>query len=114
MTIVDDQIEAYNSQDIENFLNCYSDDVQVYMLEQGKMITDGKGQLRTAMTSAFEAMPNSRTELISRITQGKLIVDHEKITGHEADKAILSIAIYEINDNKISKLWFGGRSIEEL
>ncbi len=114
MTIVDDQIEAYNAQDIEKFLNCYADDVQVYMLEQGKMITDGKEHLRSVMTSAFEATPNSNTELISRMEQGNLIVDHERITGHETGKAIMSIAIYEISDKKISKLWFGGRSIVEL
>lgn len=114
MTVVDEQKDAYNNQDIQKFLSCYTEDIQVYMLEQGKMITEGKEQLRAAMTSAFEATPDSRTMLISRMEQNNLIVDHEKITGHETGKAIYTIAIYEITNNKISKLWFGGRSIEEL
>lgn len=114
MTIVDDQIEAYNSQDIEKFLNCYADDVQVYMLEQGKMITNGKEQLGNIMTGAFKATPNSKTTVISKIKQNNLIVNHERIVGHVEGKAVLTVSIYEITNNKISKLWFGGRSIEEL
>ena len=114
MSIVDDQLEAYNDRDIVKFLSCYTENVEVYMLEQGKMITDGKDQLHEVMSAAFKATPNAKTTLISRITQNNLVVDHEKITGHEPGKAILTVAIYEIVDNKIAKVWFGGRSKEEI
>lgn len=114
MTIVDDQLEAYNNQDISKFLNCYTDDIQVFMLEQGNMITEGKEQLGNIMTGAFKAAPNSKTTVISTIEQNNLIVNHERIVGHEEGKAIFTMSIYQITDNKISKLWFGGRSVEEL
>ena len=72
MTIVDEQIEAYNKQDIEKFLNCYTDTLEVYMLEKDVKLTDGKDQLRTVMTAAFKANPESRTTVISRMNQSNL------------------------------------------
>lgn len=112
--VIDRQIDAYNRQDIEEFIDCYSNDIQVYMLESSKKLTEGKEQLKAVMKASFEAKPKAETLVESRIKQNNLVIDVETILGHEDGKIIRSVAIYEITDGKISKLWFGGRSIEDV
>lgn len=112
MNIAAIQIEAYNSRNLEKFLECYTDDVQVYMLQNNQLLTDGLEKLSEVMKADFEKNPNANSTITSYISQGNLIVQHEEITGHMKDKTISSVSIYEITDGKISKLWFGGRTIE--
>ena len=112
MNPVDQQLDAYNNRDLVTFLACYSDDIEVYMLESGQQLTDGKAQLSDSMKTSFESNPHAKTALVTRINQGNLIIDQEKITGYIEGKTITSIAIYEVQDDKITKLWFGGRSVE--
>lgn len=114
MDLIDRQIEAYNKRDIEEFIACYSDDIQVFMLESNKQLTDGKEQLKVVMKASFESKPNAETLVESRINQNNLVIDIEAILGHDDGKIIRTVAIYEIKDDKITKLWFGGRSIEDI
>ncbi len=114
MDLIDKQIKAYNEQNLDEFINCYSDDIQVFMLETNQKLTDGVEQLKETMKSSFEANPNAETLVESRIIQKNLVVDVETVLGHVEDKIIRAIAIYEITDNKISKLWFGGRTLEDI
>ena len=81
------------------------------MLQNDQKLTTSKTELATTMKSAFDSNPESNTQLVTRIEQGNLIVDQEKITGHSGISEMTSISIYEISDNKISKLWFGGRIV---
>lgn len=111
MNIVAIQIEAYNSRNLEKFLECYSDDVQVYMLHNNQLLTDGIEKLSEVMKADFENNPDANSSIISSISQGNLVVLHEEITGHIENKTISNISIYEIKDSKISKLWFGGRTV---
>jgi len=111
MNLVDRQRKAYNNQDLEGFLECYSDDIQVFMLQNDQKLTNSKTELATTMKTAFDSNPESNAQLVTRIEQGNLIVDQERITGHSGITEIRSISIYEITDNKISKLWFAGRTV---
>ena len=54
----------------------------------------------------------TETEVIERISQNNLIIELEKTTNYVEGKLVKSIAIYELNDNRISKIWFGGRTLE--
>ena len=112
MHIIDKQLEAYNKRDLKSFINCYSDDIQVFMLESNKLLTQGKEQLIKTMEDSFNNKPDSRTMVGSRIYQNNLVVDLEKIKGYIEGKTITTIAIYEIKDDLIAKTWFGGRSLD--
>ena len=114
MNIVDKQLLAYNNCDIETFLDCYTDDIEVYMLETNQLLTKGKEQLRKTMSASFIDKPNSHAILLSRLSQNNLIIDVENLAGHIDGQVITSAAIYEITGDQISKLWFGGRSIEPV
>ena len=49
--------------------------------------------------------PKLYCRLLNRITQGNIVIDHEEVWGF-GDKPIYAIAIYEIKDGKISKVYF--------
>lgn len=112
MNIAKQQIEAYNSQDLNSFLVCYSEDIQVYMLHNNQLLTDGIEKLSEVMAKSFEDNPNAKSTIISTINQGNLVIQREEIKNHISDKTIRTISIYEITENKISKLWFGGRTLD--
>ncbi len=69
-------------------------------------------QLSETMKTAFENNPNSKSIILETLIQGNLVIQKEEITGHVENKTIKTISIYEITDEKISKLWFGGRTVE--
>ena len=106
------QIDAYNSQDLKSFLACYTDNIQVYMLHNNQLLTDGIDNLSEVMAKSFEENPHARSTIISTINQGNLVIQKEEIEGHISDKIIRTISIYEIINGKISKLWFGGRTLD--
>ena len=112
MNIITNQIQAYNDKNIKKFMSCYNDEIKVYMLDSGKILTDGKEQLKETMQHAFVNNPNSKTEIITQIIQGDLVVNQEWISDHLPGKIVKSISIYQVRNEKISKLWFGGRTVE--
>ncbi len=112
MNVPDKQIAAYNAQDLDAFLDCYTDDIKVYMLQSNQLLTDAIRQLSETMKTSFESNPNSKSIILETLTQGNLIIQKEEIQGHMENKTIKSISIYELTENKISKLWFGGRTVE--
>jgi hypothetical protein len=112
MNPVDKQLEAFNSKDIDAFLECYSDGIQAYMLESNELINNDKDQLKKTMNESFKTKPKAKTTVIERITQNNLIIDLEKIDDYVEGKTIKSIAIYEVKDGAITKIWFGGRTLE--
>ena len=82
------------------------------MLHNNQLLTDGIDKLSEVMEKSFEDNPNAKSTIISSINQGNLIIQKEEIKNHISDKIIRTISIYEITDNKISKLWFGGRTLD--
>lgn len=112
--IVDKQLKAYNERNLESFLNTYDDKVIVYEFETNKIITEGKKQLSNIMQMAFEKQPDSKTYVVSRINQHNLVIDLEKVTNHHEDesKIITTVAIYEVKNKLITRVWFTNRIVE--
>jgi hypothetical protein len=100
------QLDAYNEQDIESFLECYSEDVTVMEFPSNKVIYQGLGEMRKRYTRMFEENPNNHAELLSRITKGSVAIDHEYVTGRANGKEVYAVAMYEIMETKINKVWF--------
>ena len=113
MNIVEKQLLAFNEKDIETFLSCYSEDIVVKMLETDQVLANGKDELKEIMNISFTSEKSSSTGVINRISQGEFIIDKERIIGHKDGKIITSLAIYQIKNQKIERLWFCGRSIEQ-
>jgi hypothetical protein len=112
MNPVDKQLEAFNRKDLKAFLDCYSEDTKAFMLEANENINDGKDQLKNTMEKSFKSKPNAKTTVIERITQNDLVIDLEEVIDYIEGKIVKSVAIYEIKGGKITKIWFGGRTVE--
>lgn len=100
------QLDAYNNQDIEGFLEVYSEDVEVRSFPSGELTYKGIAKMRERYSALFEANPEQHAELLSRIVKGNVVIDHEHVTGRASGIETHAIAIYEVEVEKISKVWF--------
>lgn len=98
------QLDAYNNGDIEKFLLPYSDSVEVYQFPD-QLIYRGKELMRKQYAEFFERYPALHCELKSRMVQGNSVIDQEYVTLNE-DYSFPAIAIYEIKNDLIQKVWF--------
>ncbi|MFT5903648.1 MAG: hypothetical protein ACI9O2_000502 [Flammeovirgaceae bacterium] len=103
--VVQAQLDAYNSQDINVFANLFAQDAKLYMnLGDTDPTMTGREEIRTRYGAMFKANPNNKSTLIGRMAQGNFVFDHEWITGR--DKPIKIMAIYEVVDGLIVRCWF--------
>ncbi|WP_312027230.1 nuclear transport factor 2 family protein [Cytobacillus firmus] len=100
------QLDAYNQQNIDEFLGAYCDDVTVMTFPGDEVIYRGKEKMRKRYSQLFKNNPNQHAELISRIVKGNIVIDYEYVTGRANGHPINAIAMYEIKEDKIQKVWF--------
>ena len=101
--LAEQQLLGYNAHNLDAFLAPYADDVEVYDFPN-KMTIKGKDNMRKSYEFVTRT-PKLYCRLLNRITQGNIVIDHEEVWGF-GDKPIYAIAIYEIKDGKISKVYF--------
>ena len=102
-TIVNIQLEAYNSRDIDRFIATYSEDIEIYDAT-GKLTMKGHKQLREGYEGFFENTPNLHCHIENRIVINNKVIDKERVTAN--DRIIEAVAIYEVADGKIVKVTF--------
>lgn len=102
--LVDQQLAAYNARNIDAFLIPYSDSVELYEYP-GKLMGKGKEEMRKMYTGMFKQVTQLHCELVNRIIQGNVIIDHESVSGF-GNKPVRAIAIYTISKGKIQKVEF--------
>ncbi|MCP4869643.1 MAG: DUF4440 domain-containing protein [Proteobacteria bacterium] len=100
------QLDAYNAGDIDAFAACYAADVEVFDLHSGTLTFAGREALRERYGRLFESQPNQHAELLSRIVHGQTSVDHERVTGRTSGGTVFAVAIYQVVDGAIRKVWF--------
>lgn len=101
--LVQQQLNAYNCRDIEAFLEPYHDEVEVYEFPD-KLLYKGKQTMRLQYTDMFAKVTNLHCELLGRIQHGNMIIDRERVRVFE--NKINAIAMYQIEDGKIKKVYF--------
>ncbi len=97
------QLEAYNAHNIDAFVEPYADDVEIYSFPD-KLLYKGKETMRKDYGEFFKNTPKLHCELKNRIIQGNTVIDKEYITG--AGKPFEAVAVYQIENNKIKKVYF--------
>lgn len=103
--IAQGQLDAYNRQDIEDFLSWYADDVEVYNFPN-ELVYKGKDEMRKRYSSAWAQNPNQRAEVTQRMSVGNTVMDKEHVTGRTNNTEVNVIAIYQIENDKIRKVFF--------
>ena len=106
ITLVKEQLTAYNNRDIEAFLKPFSENVKGYNYPD-QIFFDGKEEMRTVYSRLFAACPNLHCKTISRTVFNNIVIDKELVTGMKDENAIpYFLAIYKIESGKISEVRF--------
>lgn len=100
------QLDAYNAHDVEAFAACYSEDVRIVRLPGGEPVAEGREALRALYGDLFRREPGRRAELLARMTCGRFAVDHERVTAAPGAEPRFAVAIYEVEDGLIRRVWF--------
>lgn len=106
LDLIDHQLKAYNNKDIQSFLECWENDAKMF-LHPNTLIANGIEQIKERHLIRFQE-PDLYAKLISRNYYDGKIVDREVVTRNlpEGKATIEVLAIYEIENEKISKVWF--------
>ena len=105
VSLAQQQLNAYNAGDIEAFLAPYSDSIEIYMYPN-QLISKGKENMRPGYESMFENIPDLHCKLVSRMVQENIVIDQEWVTGFSGSDGLRAIAIYTIENGKISEVRF--------
>ncbi|KFF16867.1 amidohydrolase family protein [Chryseobacterium sp. JM1] len=104
-SLAQQQLNAYNARNIDAFLEPYADDVELYQFP-GKLISKGKEAMRKTYSAMFEKYPDLHCEIKQRIVNLNSVIDKESVSGLRPGVKTEATAIYEIKNDKISKVYF--------
>ena len=99
------QLDAYNAHDLERFVTEYAADVEVFRPPAGNPVLSGLQSFAAHYASNRFSLPDLHAEVTNRIVAGDIVVDHERITGLQAD-VVEAVAVYKVVDGKIRTVWF--------
>lgn len=102
-SIVQQQLEAYNYQDIDMFLETYTEDVKLYNYPD-QLISEGKEKMREKYKKLFEDTPDLYAEIENRTVIGNKVIDKEKVMMN--GETVFAVAIYEVEEGLIKKVTF--------
>jgi hypothetical protein len=103
--IVQRQVDAYNRQDLNAFLDCYHDDAKLYR-HPNVLNESGREEMRERYADRFADNPDLRATIMSRMVLGRFVIDQERATGLPGGRTLDAIAIYEVVEGKIANVWF--------
>jgi hypothetical protein len=103
---IERQLAAYNAHDLDAFMACYTDDVELYEFPD-KPIAKGTAAMRERYKARF-ADTLLKAEVQSRIVVGERVIDREHIvrTWPEGPGTWEVVAIYELKNDRIGKVYF--------
>lgn len=105
-TVVQRQLDAYNTKDLEALLQSYALNAEQYSLH-GELLGRGREELRTRFTERF-AEPDLHARLLSRIVMGNIVTDLEIVTRNfpEGVGTVEMLCIYEVSNGQIQRASF--------
>ncbi len=106
--IVQKQVDAYNSQDLDAFLATYADDAMITSAANGQVVMNGKEAMRQRYGDMFRRFPKNRVQIVARKREGeKVVIDHEVITGRSPERPDpwdVGWVRYEVEDGLIRRV----------
>jgi len=101
--IVQQQLVAYNSKNLEDFANTFADTIKSYNYPN-TLSFEGQDKLRTMFSDFFSKTPDLHCEIKNRIVIGNIVIDEEYITANGNNFS--AVAIYEMKNDKIVTMTF--------
>ena len=102
--IVMEQVSAYAKRDIDRFIAMHAPNVRQYLFP-GTVTHDGAESLRTSYQALFAGNPELGMTIKGMISIGNYAFVRERVTGLRGLGSVDAIAIYEVTDRKISRVW---------
>jgi hypothetical protein len=105
--VVQRQLDAYNSKNLNAWLSTYASDAQQFELG-GKNLASGIDEIRARAELRFSE-PDLHAALVRRVVFGNIVVDHEDVTRtfeHGIGKVEL-VCIYVVEEGLIQSATFG-------
>ena len=73
--IVQDQLEAYNSRDLNQFLSYYSKDIEIYNYRENEPYISGIEKLKEVYEEVFDSSPELNATIDNRIVFENKVID---------------------------------------
>lgn len=102
--LVQAQIDAYNSRDLEAFLATYAEEVVI--VSAGKENTRTKTALREGYGRLFRENPDLRCSILKREVNGNIVIDDERVDGLADGSLKEARATYVIDNGLIRRVSF--------
>jgi hypothetical protein len=103
--LVQGQLDAYNNQNLELFLSFFSSSIEVYTFPN-ELLYAGIHEMRAYYKNAWELNPNQKAIVNERMFLENTVIDKELVIGRSNGIEVNVIAIYTIEDNNITKVYF--------
>ena len=107
--IIQKQVESFNARDLEEFVGCYAKDVVVLNFPADTLYT-GRNKMRENYRKYYEANPLARVKVVSRISIGLSVIDHEIVS--MGDQQNEQVALYETDDLIKSKIFIRDKKVD--
>ncbi len=109
--LLDRQILALNTQDIDAMIDNVSDDFKYYFITNDQLIlqTDGKADFKTSMLKYFNAVQSPHSEIVSHTIHANRISFKEVISYKNnlgESKSASAMGIYQYKEDKIFRAWY--------
>ncbi len=98
------QLDAYNRHDAPEFAATYAEDAQIYVFPDRPWIV-GREKIQETYGELFTSTPAIHAEVVQRIVQGGRVIDHERVSGLPNGGSAVAVAIYEVKDGLITRVW---------
>jgi uncharacterized protein (TIGR02246 family) len=105
VSVMERQVAAYNQRNLEAFVALFADDATLYAYPD-EVLLQGKTALRAAYGKLFAEAHSLRAVVHERIIQGRYAIDQETTMGMPGKPDATGVAIYEINNGLITRVWF--------
>jgi uncharacterized protein (TIGR02246 family) len=103
--IAQQQLDAYNAQDLESYAAFFTEDCVVSGLS-GTPTETSRDAIKARYARAFAQFPQNKAELRNRIAVGNTVVDHELVIRAPGGEQFEIIAIYTFRDGLIARVDF--------
>ncbi|WP_435261006.1 nuclear transport factor 2 family protein [Tenacibaculum sp. nBUS_03] len=104
--IVQNQLDAYNSRNLPDFLACYANDIKIYNFKEQIPYISGLKSLADAYKVVFDESPELCATIANRIVYDNKVIDQEQVTGRSGADFLEVVVIYEVENNLIVKVHF--------
>ena len=103
-SIVQLSLDAYNDHNFELFMSYFSDEIEMYNLNDCEPYAKGVDVVRKLYKDYFEESPDLHSEIKSRMVFDNKVIDYEHITGARGSSDPFELVfMYEIENDKIAR-----------